>query len=170
MVARDWHRLVGGWQLIGGAITAVTFLDRTPRADLSADTKLLVYATVLPLSLLSALAGWALVRGHALTRARRLSVVLWTLQLVGVRVGDFAYRLALGPYCFLNIVPGRGVGVTAQIQPHVLLFYTDMPGETRSWLIVNLLAASALLGLWLARTAHGPTAPSGEPTSGPPAV
>jgi len=150
MVARDWHRIVGGWQILGGVAGAITILERMPRAGLSVDTKAVIYLTVPPFCALSALAGWSLIRGQALGRARSVSVVIGILQLVGFRLEEVAYRLALGPYVFLNIIPNHGIGLTAALQPHLVL-YTHATGSPKVWLVVNLLAVAALSGLWRAR-------------------
>lgn len=150
MPTRDWGRIVGIWQIVGGIAGAATFLEGVPAMGAGRDTQQTILLGVLPLCGLSALSGWALIRGHAPATARGWATALWDLQLAGFRAGEVAFRLALAPFVFLNIVPGQGVGLTAALHPHLLL-YTRTPGTPSSWLTINLLALFALALLWRPR-------------------
>ena len=67
-------------------------------------------------------------------------------------MGSVGYRLALAPYVTLNLVMGQGVGLTAALQPRIML-YTRTPAAGGEWATINLLALFALYCLWRAQRA-----------------
>ena len=99
MISRDWVRAIGFWQLIGGAITAVTVLDAL-RGVLSADGRAVTGAIALSACGLSVLASYALVKQN---RAGLVpSILVWLLQLVAFSHGRIGFQLTLGPYAYLG--------------------------------------------------------------------
>lgn len=136
MRKRNWLQLVGTWQVAGGALSSVAFLDAIPRLRITQDLRTTVLASLLPLCALSILAGVALLRG---TRAALVpSIVVQVAQIFAVSGGRTAYQLVLGPYLYVGSTStwtGIAAGVAPQFQFHV-----NANGVSEGF-AVNLLAS-----------------------------
>src|SRR5258706_42827 len=113
---RFWLKAIAVWQMTGGAIGGVYFLDAIPRLNASADLRTVVLAVAISVCGLSLLSGWALLKQR---RAARVpSLIIHAVQAVGFGTGVFTYRLVLGPYLFLYSLDG--IGVEAGFKPQLL--------------------------------------------------
>ena len=136
--SRNWMRIIGIWQMIGGALSAIAFLDAVPRLVTDADTRTSVLVAVIPLCGLSILAGYALFEGRR--AGRRPSMVIQSIQLLGIGVGPRAIRLVLGPYILIGLIPQQWIGFSIGWQPQLHLYFHDVsPGY-----YLNVLALACL--------------------------
>lgn len=123
-----WIRAVGVWQIVGGAVAAITWLDlyrQLPQHALLTDVILLLAIFI---ALASILLGVALVKRRA--GAVVPSLLIQGLQLVGFSTGSLIYQLRLGPYFDVTILSWHRFAVIAGFRPQLTLrFNVQSAGE-----------------------------------------
>ena len=128
---------IGVWQMAGGAISAVTFLEAASAASGRNHVALALVLAALAAALGSVLAGYGLYRGHA--GALGPSLVVQGLQLIGFNLGTTVYQLTLGPYFYLTMLWGQKFAFQVGFMPNFMLRWAVPPGESTG-VAINLLA------------------------------
>jgi hypothetical protein len=132
-----WIRFVGGWQIIGGAAAAVTWLDgfaRLPEKGLIVDA---IFLFMIGVAIMSIVAGIGLVKERK--AAILPSLLVQGLQVVGFSLGDFVYQIRLGPYIDLLMVWTQGLSITGGFRAAFTLSWPVSP-PAATGAAVNLLA------------------------------
>jgi hypothetical protein len=138
---RFWLKAIALWQISGGVIGGVVLLDAIPRLQASPDLKWMFAAISIPTCLLSIVSGTALLKERR--SARGPSIVVHSLQLLGVGSPAITYRVILGPYFYLYVT-GTTVGVNTGFAPQLHLHWGGaMPFP--SHVLVNLLSLTCLV-------------------------
>ena len=91
-----WIRTVGVWQIIGGAVAAITWLDLYRLLPEHRFTSDLILLLAILIAVASILLGAGLVKRRP--EAVVPSLFVQALQLVGFSTGNLIYQLTLGPY------------------------------------------------------------------------
>ncbi len=142
MKRRIWLKAIAVWQMLGGAIGAATFLAVIAPLNAPIGTRLVLLAVLIPICLLSGVAGWGLLKARRW--ARGPSLLVQGLQLFGVGTTGFMARLCLGPYVYFYVINGTG-GIEAGFSPQANLYWRQPPMAPH--LVVNLLAAVCIVML-----------------------
>lgn len=132
-----WIRTVGVWQILGGAVAAITWLDlyrRLPEHQFASD---LFHLLAILIALVSILLGAGLVKRRP--EAVVPSLIVQALQLVGFSTGDLVYQLTLGPYFDVTILWWYRVQVIAGFQSRWTLGWNVQP-PAPAGVAINLLA------------------------------
>ena len=171
MSATRWIRIIAVWQMVGGALAAVTFLDavRAVPAHQPISLALVLLGSVVAGG--AALAGWGLYRGRP--EALVPSLVAQGLQVLGFNLGTGVYQLTLGPYLYATIVWGQRASSDVGFMPRLLVQFGRGPTGAGA-AAINLLACWCFWRLLWAEPEHvraaapAPVAPSagGSPTDG----
>jgi hypothetical protein len=64
MKRRIWLKAIAGWQMLGGALGAARFLAVLAPLNAPITNRVAVPAVLLPICLLSGLAGWGVLKGR----------------------------------------------------------------------------------------------------------
>ena len=137
MTAARWIRTIGVWQMAGGAIAAVSFLDavRTVPANHPLSVALLLLGSGVAAG--AAVAGFGLYRGRP--GALIPSLVAQGLQAIGFNIGTGVYQLTLGPYAYAAIVWGQRASINIGFMPRLLVRFGSGPTGAGA-VAINLLA------------------------------
>ncbi len=127
--------MIGVWQIGGGVISAVTFLDGVSAQRGSAALALLL--AFVGVALGSVLAGYGLYTGRA--GAQIPSLIIQGLQLIGFNLGTSVFQLTLGPYVYLTLLWGARFSLDAGFMPTGILRWAIAPPEPTG-VAINLLA------------------------------
>ena len=161
MKQRNWLKLIGAWQIIGGIYSAITFLDTVPALGITADRRVVLATFLLAICALSILAGRALLAGSQ--AGLRASLLVQGIQLAGASTGATAFQLTLGPYVYLAMIWGERLGLDFGFAPR-FLWFTNATDAPPAGVVINLLAL--FFGWKLLR--HEPAVAASPPDSGAP--
>ena len=132
-----WIRFVGGWQIIGGAAAAITWIDFFARLPEKGATVDAIFLFMMGLAITSIVAGIGLVKER---RAAIVpSLLVQGLQVVGFSLGDLIYELHLGPYFDLLMIWTKGISITGGFRAEFTLRWPVSPAAATG-AAVNLLA------------------------------
>ena len=137
MTTGRWLRVIAVWQMIGGAIAAVTFLDavRTVPEHQTVAVALVLLGAAAAVG--AALAGFGLFRGRP--GALVPSLVAQGLQLVGFNLGTTVFQLTLGPYLYATILWGERASLQVGFMPKLLVRF-GLEASGTGAVAINLLA------------------------------
>jgi hypothetical protein len=135
---------VGLWQIAGGAIAVLAWLDLLHRLDNASLGTDVLFALSFSIAFLSIGAGYGLVKAR--WGAIVPSLVVQVVQIIGFSLGDSGYQLTLGPYLDLTIIWTRGVSIAAGFQPRLTLWWGHA-SELPTGVAVNLLACFCIYTL-----------------------
>lgn len=143
-----WLRRIGVWQMSGGAISVVGFLDSFGRLPSFGGWSVVVVGVGLGLSVLAILAGRALYQLRAV--GIRPSLLVQAVQLCGLATSTSLVQLTLGPYVFLTLRWEYGVSLQAGFVPQ-LQFHVDTTYDITPGIAINCLALCCFTRLLLTR-------------------
>ncbi len=124
--------------MVGGLLSAIAFLDSVPRVVPDSDLRITMLVIVVALCGLSVLSGYALFQGR--WAGRGPSLVVQGVQLLGFGVGPEAFRVILGPYLLIGLIPNQWMGLSIGWQPQLHVHLRDLsPGY-----YLNVMALACL--------------------------
>ncbi|HET7584981.1 MAG TPA: hypothetical protein VFK13_08740 [Gemmatimonadaceae bacterium] len=135
MRSARWIRLIGIWQMAGGVITAITFLDAIRALPAGKPLDVVIVLCAVTIAIATAVVGYGLYRGRAAALAP--SMIAQVLQVVAFNIGGTVYQLTLGPYLYFTVVFGERVTVGVGFMPRMLFALSAVGPSTAA---VNLLA------------------------------
>ncbi len=145
-----WLRRIGVWQMAGGALSVIAFLDGMRRFPNPGSAALVAAFIGVSLALLAIIAGRALYQLRAVGLGP--SMLVQVVQLVGFATPTSLMQLTLGPCVYLTIRWSASVSLQAAFQP-TLQFHFDAPYPIAPGVAVNLLACFCFLRLLFTETA-----------------
>lgn len=162
-------RVVGVWQMLGGAIAAMSWLLAVMRLSIGSWRGGLIIVGGIALAVLSFIAGYGLLRRNS--TAILLSLCIQALQVVGLGKGNFIYQLAMGPYVDVTIFWWHRLSLLLGFQTRLSLRALPVT-YAPDVVAINLFACACLLIVlrYGARESDASAVPTGGTPSTPPAA
>lgn len=139
-----WLRRIGVWQMMGGALSVVGFLDGLTRLPSVGGRSGVIVGVGVGLGTLAIIAGRALYQMRAV--AIRPSLLIQAVQLVGFATSTSLVQLTLGPYVYLTLRSDNGVSLQAGFMPQ-LQFHMDTTYDIAPGIAINCLALYCFIRL-----------------------
>lgn len=152
------YSIIGMYEVIGGMVSLLTFLDAlrfVPAAGASGTSATLFSATA---AIVSVLAGAFLLQGRR--SGIHLSLIVQSVQLVAISSGTHLYQIILGPFIYIGVT-ASWFGIDAGLMPRFMVLVS----EGRRF--PDFIAVNVVAGAFIGPLLHAHRA--SERTSTPPA-